>query len=134
VFVHLVWHLDGCLMRAVEMTWAGVTYTIPADRAFKAAMMVEDIVPFAEVHGWGQKPRVYKLSAAFGALLRFAGARVSDEDIVASILNPNAQDGGQMAAVGAFNSLMEVLTSGAPDLPGDAPAPEKRKASSRRST
>jgi hypothetical protein len=116
-------------MRAIEMKWRGTVYTIPADRAFKAAMQVEDIVTFSEVHAWGAQPKVYKLAAAFGAMLRFAGARVTDEAIVKEILRAGGD--GQVMAMEAFNSLIHVLTSGAPDDVDVEAEPKKRKASSK---
>lgn len=76
---------------AVEMGWGGETFTVPAERAFALALQVEIAIvgerggsaighllrPGGPTHG--------QLASGYGAALRFAGAKVSDEEIFLAI-------------------------------------------------
>jgi hypothetical protein len=67
----------------VELTWADQTYTIPPDRVLGAVAVVEEHLTMAELAQEAQtgRMRIARLSRAFGALLRYAGARISDDEV-----------------------------------------------------
>lgn len=114
-------------MRAVVMSWRGKEYTIPATRAFEIGDQIEDIVTLAEISQWAAKPKMFKLARAYGAMLRFAGARAADADVFTDIMAAKADADGNLVAAQAIGALAELLTGGAPEGKGDAP--EKPSAS-----
>lgn len=124
-------------MAEITLSFKGQTWTIPETRAFDAGAAVEEVVTLAEMAQWGGAPKFFKLARAFGALLRFAGARVSDTEVKAeidaSILraveagnDPAATN--EMFAVAAMSQLQAVLFNDAP-TEGGANPPGKTSAS-----
>ncbi len=68
-------------MQAISMTWRGEAFTIPAHKAFQIGEQVEEIATLAQMATWQSNPQFYKIARCYGAMLRFAGATASDEDI-----------------------------------------------------
>ena len=126
-------------MADIVLSFRGETYRIPESRAFELGAEVEEVVSLAEIAGWRAAPKFFKMARAFGVMLRFAGARVSDTEVTAeidaSILRAIDQgsDGGEaseMFAVAALAQLQAVLFSGAPQgSDGKEAAPGKATAS-----
>lgn len=124
-------------MTSITLSFKGQTYTIPESRAFEAGAAVEEVVTLAEMSQWGNAPKFFKLARAFGALLRFAGARVSDTEVKAEIdasimraVEAGVDQGAanELFAVQAMAQLQAVLFTDAPAEGGDA-APGKTSAS-----
>lgn len=124
-------------MANITLSFKGETFTIPETRAFEAGAAVEEVVTLAEMAQWGTAPKFFKLARAFGALLRFAGARVSDTEVKAEIdasimraVDAGLQPGeaNEMFAVSAMSQLQAVLFTGAPEEGGTS-APGKTSAS-----
>lgn len=124
-------------MPNITLSFKGETYVIPETRAFEAGAAVEDVVTLAEMSQWGAAPKFFKLARAFGALLRFAGARVSDTEVKAEIdasimravdAGADATTANEMFAVQAMAQLQAVLFTDAPVEGGDT-APGKTSAS-----
>ena len=114
-------------MRAVEMVWRGVTYTIPANRAFAVGEEIEDIAPISVIASWGVHPRWRKLARCYGIMLRHAGAKVADETILESITPIDGVDKNDAAI--ATKALIDLLLAGAkPATESDGP-PKKDTAS-----
>lgn len=110
-------------MADIVLKWRGQEYRIPDSRAFEAGAAVEEVVTLADLQSFAQRPRFFVIAKAMGALLRFAGVKVSDaevkREIDASILK--AAKGGadeeaakEAFAVSAISQLMQVLFEGAP--------------------
>ena len=95
--------------------------------AFQIGDQIEDIVTLAEISQWAVKPKMFKLARCYGAMLRFAGARVADTDVFTEIMTAKADADGNLVAAQAIGALAELLTGGAPAGTGDAP--EKTSAS-----
>lgn len=112
-------------MRSVELAWRGKTYTIPANRAFEIGEQVEDIATLAEIGSWGSNPKMFKMAKAYGAMLRFAGCKVSDNMVLEEITPGNGDTG---AAAATIKALIDLLLCGAKSS-GDGDAPEKTSAS-----
>jgi len=110
-------------MREVKMTWRGRDYTIPANRAFAIGEQIEDIVTLADVASWGHRPKMFKLSKAYGEMLRFAGCKVADETVLEAITPVDGKE--QDAASNAIKALIDLLLSGAKPADSEAPPPEK---------
>jgi len=124
-------------MKSITLQFRGATYTVPAEKAFALGAEVEEVVTFAELASWGNQPRFFKIARAFGVMLRFAGAKVSDAEVKAeidaSILKAQADGGSEDAlrelfAMQAVEQLQAVLFDGAPEGDG-GDAPEKTTAS-----
>lgn len=67
----------------IELEWRGRTYPIPPRKVLGAIARVEEHLTFAELLAFGGRNTVAtaRLALAYGALLRYAGADVSDEDV-----------------------------------------------------
>lgn len=72
------------------MGWKGEDYTIPAEKVFQAVAIVEPIVigttsrPAIDILLKADIP-MSRLAQAYGAVLRFAGAKVSDAEVYLNI-------------------------------------------------
>jgi len=124
-------------MPDIVLNWRGQEYRIPESRAFAAGAALEDVVTLAELQAFGTKMKFFTIAKAMGCLLRFAGAKVSDEEVKREIDQSimraasegvDADDAKQVFAIQAVQQLVQVLFSGAPDSEGDE-APEKTFAS-----
>jgi hypothetical protein len=68
----------------IEMVWRDKPYTIKSHRVMGAIAVVEDIITFPEIAAFGQRqttPSV-RLCQAYAALLKYAGARATPEDVL----------------------------------------------------
>lgn len=89
--------------------WKDKDYVIPADQVMMAIGIVEDVITYAEMISAAQTGRwpLQKISRAYGELLRFAGARVSDEEIYEGLFLGGALRDKIVASV---NTLMVMMT------------------------
>jgi len=69
----------------IELEWDGEQYVIPASRVMRLVQTIEDIVTISELQECIQRMKAGKVSAAYGAMLRFAGAKVTDEEVYSRI-------------------------------------------------
>lgn len=110
-------------MQTIELNFKGEKFTIPDTKAFAVGELVEDIASLSEVLSWSRNPRYHKMARCIGAMLRFAGARVTDEEvhreIIAAVANGQAEE-----VVGGVFMLVNVLMHGAPEAKsgGEEPA------------
>lgn len=97
------------IFQAVTLNWEGRDYIVPADRVMGAIGVVEDVVTFPELVQGLQvgKPSMLKLARAYGAILRYAGATASDEDVYAGMFVPGEL---QRHITTAINTLMVLMT------------------------
>lgn len=92
----------------VTLSWQGEDYTVPANNVLMLIMRIEDALSgnsgeqAINVLLRNGGPPHSRLSAAFGAALRHAGAQVSDAEIYLSIQRDMASGG---------SAAMEVVTS-----------------------
>jgi hypothetical protein len=110
----------------IVLNWRGAEYRIPDERAFEAGERLEDVVTLGELMAWGNAPKFHKLARCFATLLRFAGCKVSDREVLGDMM-AQIKDGGaegeQLVAAQAVASLIAVLMDGAPaSAGGEAPA------------
>lgn len=107
----------------IALEWGGKTYPIPADRVMKAIAVVEEHITLPEflLVSVGRQVSVSKLCAAYGALLRYAGARVSDEEVYESVFKGGDLQGTIIRSVNEIMQLMiPPATRAALDSPGEA--------------
>lgn len=99
------------IFEPVTITWKGTDYTVQPDKVMMLIAKIEDIITFSELVA--ENPKLVKLAMAFGAALRYAGAKVTDDEIYASLFKEEG-----MGAADAVSSLIlmmmppEILTKG----------------------
>jgi hypothetical protein len=119
-------------MPDIVLKWDGREYRIPESRAFEAGAALEEVVTLAELQSYGTRPKFFRIAMAMGALLRFAGCKVSDAEVkreidasiqrIAAAQGAEAGEVEEVFAVTAVGQLISVLFQGAPtETSGDAP-------------
>lgn len=96
------------IFEEITLGWDGKQYKIPANRVMAAIGVVEKHVTLGELAKWQADPeklRLTQLTAAYGAIIRFAGATVSDEQIYAGLF----QQGGQTQVVAAIQGMLMMM-------------------------
>lgn len=98
----------------IKLAWDGRTYTIPSRAVMGAIARVEDVVTLEELRQYTQRRAVplAKISMAYGAVLRYAGADVDDEAVYASMFS----DGGADRAMDAVLGLLRLMLPNDPGL------------------
>lgn len=113
----------------VTLTWKGADYEVAPDRIMGLIARIEEIVTLSEIHGAAQKGGMplAKLAMAYGACLRYAGARVDDAEVYASFFTGSAD-----SIPAAISALLAMMVP--PQRADAAPAtPAKKRAAARRS-
>jgi hypothetical protein len=114
----------------VTLAWKGEEHTVEPDRIMGLIARIEEIVTLSEIHAAAQKGGMplAKLAMAYGAALRYAGAKVQDAEVYQSFF---AGDGGKTIP-GAVAALMAMMVP--PVRGGDKPpAATKKTRAARRS-
>lgn len=79
----------------VTLTWEGKEYKIPPERVLRCIAVVEDALPLWKLAQTAVgEVRLAQIAEAYGAMLRFAGADVSNEVVYARLFDG---DGGEIA-------------------------------------
>jgi hypothetical protein len=92
----------------IELVWAGTVYTIRSHKVMGAIARIEDIITMPELKafaGRGTAP-VAKLCSAYATVLRYAGARVTDEEVY-EVAFSGEQD--QEAVIHGVLNLMKMM-------------------------
>ena len=96
------------IFKEVVLGWDGADYTIPPDRVLGAIAEIEQVITLSEIavyHQRGTAPMA-KLAQAFGAALRFAGARVDNEEVYAGMLRGGDS---QSVAIASVQTLLQMM-------------------------
>jgi hypothetical protein len=98
----------------VTLSWKGEDFTVPADRVFGMIGQIEEIILSGEsvpavLLLLSNRVSQHRLSCAFGAALRYAGASVSDEEIYLSIQDSLAND-DMDGAIALQRSVLAILS------------------------
>lgn len=93
-----------------EMEWAGKKYVIPAHRVMGAIARVEDVVtlPQLQDHGLRGSMPMAKIAMAYGALLRYAGAAVTDTEVYEGMFT-SLRENNAKALVDSTVVLMSLM-------------------------
>jgi hypothetical protein len=109
------------IFEEVSLKWGEEEYKIEPTRVMGAIAKVEEVITLKELLEYfhkGDAPMV-KLSMAFGSVLRYAGARVTDEEVYAGMF----QDGLQDSIVASiYNLLFMMVPPSALNKPGKVQA------------
>lgn len=94
----------------VKFGWAGKEYVIPAHKVLGAIARVEDVVTLQELQRNGVKETIplAKLAMAYGVLLRYAGAQVTDMEIYNGMFGVG-KDAQAIVIVEAITNLVVLM-------------------------
>ncbi len=68
------------IFQPVKLTWKGTDYEIPADKVMRLIAEIEDVITISELMSQKGAP-LAKLAMGYGAALRYAGAKISDDAV-----------------------------------------------------
>lgn len=68
------------IFEPVTITWGDEEYTVPSDKVMRLIAVIEDHLRINDLVS-EKGPALAKLACAYGSVLRFAGARVSDDEV-----------------------------------------------------
>ena len=109
----------------LELRWKGQGHVIPEAQVTKACAIVEDVITFQELMGFfarGATPFA-KVSMAYAALLRFAGAQVTDNEVFGRMFDPGdnmQRDASVLVQYLLERMLPKELEAGGSAKPGNA--------------
>jgi hypothetical protein len=71
----------------IRLNWKGQDYVIPSDAMLGAIARIEQHITMVELQDYTERGTapLARLSQAYGAVLRFAGAKVADDEVYAGI-------------------------------------------------
>lgn len=120
----------------VTLTWRGETYTVPANRQMLLIARIEDALSgdtgqqALSVLFRKEGPPYTRLAGAYGAALRHAGAKVSDEDVYLSIMSDIASKSKQDVThiiQGAIIALLSIISPPAAAMVNDTKGSAEKK-------
>lgn len=123
-------------MKQIEIEWKGEQFTIGENEAFELGERLEDIVTLSELAEMSSKPKFRKLARCYAEMLRFAGARVTPEQVHKQMMDEIKKlDGDKktMMVAEAIGVLIEILMDGAP-IDGEPNEEKKGSHSSKAAT
>lgn len=88
----------------VTLEFNGEKYTVPGSNLLPLIARIEGVITLAELIDC-ERPSNAKLAMAYGQALRFAGAKVGDEELYLSIF----QEGGAQKMAGAVSGLLSLM-------------------------
>lgn len=106
----------------VEFRWQGETYKIPANRIMRAIAIVEEVITLHELFTYAQKGSapLAKLAMAFASVLRFAGAKCTDDEVYAAMFVQT--DAGTAMSAAIESLLLMMVPKDVDKSKGEAPA------------
>jgi hypothetical protein len=95
----------------VELEWAGKAYTIPANKVMGAIARIEDVMTLGELLAYVERETAPfgKIAAAYGAVLRYAGCKVSDEDVYRGIFAAARPADTQSIVITSLTTLLAMM-------------------------
>lgn len=116
------------IFKPVTLTWKGVDYEVGADSVMMLIAKIEDIITLTELLNPKGRP-IAKISMAYAEALRYAGARVKDDEVYAAMFKEGASD----AATNAVNGLLMMMVP-PPELVEDKPVKKAKPQKAARSS
>lgn len=106
----------------VTLTWAGKSYTVPAEKQLGLIARIEDALSGESGEQaisilWRKEgPPHSRMASAFGAALRYAGATVTDEEVYLSIHQDIASQAPEQVAVKVNTMILALLSIISPPM------------------
>jgi len=122
------------IFEEVSLTWEGKEYKIEPTKVMGAIAKIEEIITLKELLEYFQKgdAPMAKLSMSFATVLRYAGAKVTDEEVYSGMFQDGLQD-NIMNSI--YNLLFMMIPPSAINKPGKVQAvPTGGKNSSKKRT
>lgn len=107
-------------MAEIKISWEGVEYIIPDNKAFQIGERIEEIATLGEILGWVRQPKFFRMARCLGEMLRFAGCKVSDADVHAKLVSSIDQKEEEGGFASAVFSLVDLLMGDAPKNGGSS--------------
>jgi len=92
----------------LTITWRGKDYTVKAKDMLGLIAQVEEIITLPEIDRAARRFQKGKLSMAYGAMLRYAGCHVDDDEVHDEMFR--MEDGEQRTMTEAIEFLYRVVT------------------------
>lgn len=95
------------IFEPVVLTWNGQEYEIAPDRLMGAIATIEETITLKEVGQYAMKgdAPIAKLSIAYASVLRYAGCKVKDEEVYATMF----KSGNDISVLGCINALLAMM-------------------------
>lgn len=92
----------------VTLTWNESEYRIAPDHVMGAIARIEDVITLKELGRYAQKQDVplAKIAMAYGALLRYAGAKAKDDEVYAAMFGSSDT---QYAVIQSVETLLMMM-------------------------
>lgn len=111
-------------MDGIRMTFKGAEYHIPPHRAFAIAAQIEEIATLFEINSWHANPKFAKMAQCVAAMLRYAGANVTHEEVWQE-LQEQFHNQDRALLTSSLLALIQLLMGNAPKREAEGEAPEK---------
>jgi hypothetical protein len=122
------------IFQEIVLEWAGQEFRIAPDKVMGAIATVEEVVTLKEIGDYAQtgNASMSKLAMAYGAVLRYAGATVRDDEVYAGLFKGDVKS-SPMASIS--NLLMMMIPPAVVQTQGKQEAePTVGKSSSKKPT
>jgi hypothetical protein len=123
------------IFQEVSLNWEGQEYKIEPNRVMGAIARVEEVITLAELAACAEsgKMPLSKIAMAFGAVLRYAGVKVGDDEVYAGMFTSSENN----SAIQSISALLSMMIP--PNVAGGKPgnvqaAPTGGKNSSKKPT
>lgn len=92
----------------ISLTWDGAKVTIPGNRVLGAITRVEEVITLQELTQYANKAVVPmgRIATAYGAVLRYAGVEVDDDDVYVGLFKGQADTAVVLTAVNMLLLMM----------------------------
>ena len=90
------------IFQPIKLSWRGKAFAIPAERVLGAIASIEEVATFPEIIRMvSGTPNMSKIARAYGAVLRYAGAVVDDEEVYEGMFQPGSTHAEVLIALSA---------------------------------
>lgn len=122
----------------IRLHWQGRDYVIRSNRVMGAIARIEDSLTIAELQQYSERNTapLAKIAMAYGAVLRYAGARVDDDEVYEGLFAADDSSEVIMASLQTLLTMMvppSALVSGSDGTPGEPPKGNSKPAAARSS-
>jgi len=95
------------IFEPVVLTWNGQEFEITPDRVMGAIAKIEETITLKEIGEYAMKgdAPIAKLSIAYGSVLRYAGCKVKDEEVYATMFKSS----NDTSVLGCINALLAMM-------------------------
>jgi len=101
----------------IKLEWQGREYRIPPRKIMGAIHAIENVITLPEMAEVAARGKISRIAAAYGAVLRYAGAQVEDLDVYYGMFgDPNNAEAMQ-TALAALVAMMVPPVTVASDAP-----------------